>query len=703
MEEKIVGNIEKEEVVEVRISTGGGTGEGVTGELILEKVETDTNRPLKDVEFTLTKKIGNQEIVVREGRTDEEGKLYWSGLTFGDYTLEEKIPEGYLGKESQEITLSSDAPEGIQTIKVENERQTGTAKIVKIDAVTGKKLEEAKFKLVNQTTNQEFTFTTDENGEILEEIPFGEYTVEEITAPEGYRITEGIENITIEVDEMTEIEIANEAIVEVAGKKTWYDGSKKNRPESIIVKLLANDTEIDEKEITEEMDWKYSFTNLDKYDEEGAEIIYTIEEVEVDGYISQNDGYDLINIETTEISGGKTWEEVDSQYRPDSITVNLLANGEKVDSVEVSEETNWTYEFKDLAKYDEEGKEITYSVEEIVVPGYESTVDGFDITNEQIATEVFGRKTWEEVDSQYRPDSITVNLLANGEKVDSVEVSEEIDWTYEFKDLAKYDKEGKEIIYSVTEDEVPGYEPAIDGYDIINRQIATEVSGEKIWLDDNSESRPESITVYLLANNEKINELEVTAGTNWKYAFTDLPKYDDQGEEIAYAVEEEAVEGYEATYDGYNIINLRVGTTEVDVTKIWQGDKIKDRPTTITVDLLKNGKVIETVEISGATDWKHSFTKLEKYDEEGKAYTYTVQERPVKGYETSIKETETGFEITNTFIEKPTKPSKPTKPTKPTTPQKPALPKTGEASNMILYLVGGAFILLGFILRKRMA
>ena len=305
MEEKIVGNIEKEEVVEVRISTGGGTGEGVTGELILEKVETDTNRPLKDVEFTLTKKIGNQEIVVREGRTDEEGKLYWSGLTFGDYTLEEKIPEGYLGKESQEITLSSDAPEGIQTIKVENERQTGTAKIVKIDAVTGKKLEEAKFKLVNQTTNQEFTFTTDENGEILEEIPFGEYTVEEITAPEGYRITEGIENITIEVDEMTEIEIANEAIVEVAGKKTWYDGSKKNRPESIIVKLLANDTEIDEKEITEEMDWKYSFTNLDKYDEEGSEIIYTIEEVEVDGYISQNDGYDLINIETTEISGGR--------------------------------------------------------------------------------------------------------------------------------------------------------------------------------------------------------------------------------------------------------------------------------------------------------------------------------------------------------------------------------------------------------------
>src|SRR5699024_9641208 len=120
-------------------------------------------------------------------------------------------------------------------------------------------------------------------------------------------------------------------------------------------------------------------------------------------------------------------------------------------------------------------------------------------------------KMWVEVDEQYRPDSITVTLLANGEFEAELVVTadENGDWTYKFEDLAKYDTEGNEINYTVVEDEVPGYVSEVDGFDITNTQESTEVSGTKIWKDDNATDRPESITVQVMNGDEVVQEQEV--------------------------------------------------------------------------------------------------------------------------------------------------------------------------------------------------
>ncbi|HBZ11150.1 MAG TPA: hypothetical protein DEO65_14985, partial [Bacillus bacterium] len=111
-------------------------------------------------------------------------------------------------------------------------------------------------------------------------------------------------------------------------------------------------------------------------------------------------------------------------------------------------------------------------------------------------------------------------------------------------------------------------------------------------------------------------------------------------------VKEEAIEGYETTVDGYDITNLRVGKTSVGGKKTWDDDNFKDRPEVIKVDLLQNGEVVDTVEITADTNWKYSFTDLDKYDAEGKAYTYTVQEHAVEGYESIVS----GYDITNKLI-----------------------------------------------------
>ncbi|WP_156008062.1 Cna B-type domain-containing protein, partial [Streptococcus ruminantium] len=139
--------------------------------------------------------------------------------------------------------------------------------------------------------------------------------------------------------------------------------------------------------------------------------------------------------ETTQVSGAKTWNDNNDQdgKRPKSITVNLLANGEVVQSQKVSADTNWTYTFTNLPKY-ANGKEIVYTVSEEKVDGYEMKVEGTNITNTHTpeTTEVAGAKTWNDNNDQdgKRPKSITVNLLADGKVIKSQQVTAENDWKY---------------------------------------------------------------------------------------------------------------------------------------------------------------------------------------------------------------------------------------------------------------------------------
>ncbi|WP_283749808.1 Cna B-type domain-containing protein, partial [Bacillus cereus] len=86
--------------------------------------------------------------------------------------------------------------------------------------------------------------------------------------------------------------------------------------------------------------------------------------------------------------------------------------------------------------------------------------------------------------------------------------------------------------------------------------------------------------------------------------------------------------------------------TTVEGTKTWKDDNAKDRPAMIKVDLLQNGKLIATQEVSAASEWKYAFTDLAAYDAEGKVYKYEVKEQPVDGYKSEVK----GYDITNTKI-----------------------------------------------------
>ena len=270
----------------------------------------------------------------------------------------------------------------------------------------------------------------------------------------------------------------------------------------------------------------------------------------------------------TTVSGTKTWKDNDDQdgKRPDSIKVNLLANGKVVQSKTVKASDNWKYSFTNLPEF-ENGKKITYTVTEDAVAGYTSTVDGYNVTNSHTpaTVKVSGTKTWKDNNNQdgIRPSSITVNLLANGRQVASKTVSASDNWQYSFDNLAAY-ANGQKITYTVTENAVAGYTSTVDGYNVTNNHTpaTVKVSGTKTWKDNNNQDgiRPSSITVNLLANGRQVASKTVSASDNWQYSFDNLAAYAN-GQKITYTVTENAVAGYTSTVDGYNITNTHNPTT----------------------------------------------------------------------------------------------------------------------------------------------
>ncbi|QGF41322.1 Cna B-type domain-containing protein (plasmid) [Limosilactobacillus gastricus] len=396
----------------------------------------------------------------------------------------------------------------------------------------------------------------------------------------------------------------------------------------------------------------------------------------------------------TTVSGTKTWKDNDDQdgKRPDSIKVNLLANGKVVQSKTVKASDNWKYSFTNLPEF-ENGKKITYTVTEDAVAGYTSTVDGYNVTNNHTpaTVKVSGAKTWNDNNNQdgIRPSSITVNLLANGQQVASKKVSASDNWQYSFDNLAAY-ANGKKITYTVTEDAVAGYTSTVDGYNVTNNHTpaTVKVSGTKTWKDNNNQDgiRPSSITVNLLANGRQVASKTVSASDNWQYSFDNLAAYAN-GRKITYTVTENAVAGYTSTVDGYNVTNNHTpATVKVSGTKTWKDNNNQDgiRPSSITVNLLANGRQVASKTVSASDNWQYSFDNLAAYAN-GQKITYTVTENAVAGYTSTVD----GYNITNTH--NPTTPKKPQVPNNPTTPKKPQVPNNGNKVTPKAYTQGKTY------------
>ncbi|HEC2181541.1 TPA: Cna B-type domain-containing protein, partial [Staphylococcus delphini] len=124
----------------------------------------------------------------------------------------------------------------------------------------------------------------------------------------------------------------------------------------------------------------------------------------------------------------------------EAIEVELYADGKATgQKATLRASNNWTHTWTKLAEK-RNGQAVDYTVKELTdVAGYQTTADHRDIGNLIITnaytpekTKVEGVKVWDDKDNQdgKRPEKVTVNLLANGEKIKSTEVNAGTNWKY---------------------------------------------------------------------------------------------------------------------------------------------------------------------------------------------------------------------------------------------------------------------------------
>ena len=647
-------------------SIAGGNAEGYTFVVKVHKHDGQ-GKDLAGAEFEVVRDANKK--VVGKIVTDAQGNGQVAGLLRDAYTLREiKAPDGYqlsneeikiqggdFGADKSVLKQVVNVP-AVTTVDVRGTKTWSDA-----ENQDGLRPEQVTIKLLaNGTETGQTTTATAANGWTYE------FTGLDAKDAQGQAITYSVaeEAVTGYTSTVNGYDITNShtpETVSIQGTKTWEDGDNQDglRPEQITVKLLADGVETGQTTTaTAANNWTYEFSNLPK-NKAGQAISYSVAEEAVQGYTSTVNGYDISNShtpETVSVQGSKTWEDGDNQdgLRPEQITVKLLANGvETGQTTTATAANNWTYEFSNLPK-NKAGQAITYSVAEEAVAGYTTKVNGYNLTNSHTpeTVSIQGTKTWEDGDNQdgLRPEQITVKLLADGvETGQTTTATAANNWTYEFSNLPK-NKAGKAISYSVAEEAVAGYNTTVNGYDLTNNHATdlTSVSGTKTWQDNDDQDglRPGQVTIKLLADGVETGQTAVaSAANNWTYEFSNLPK-NKAGKAITYSVAEEAVAGYTASVNGYNLTNSHTPeTVSVQGTKTWQDNDNQDgvRPEQVTIKLLADGvETGQTAVANAANNWTYEFSNLPK-NKAGKAITYSVQEEAVAEYTASYQ----AYNVTN--------------------------------------------------------
>ena len=602
------------------------------------------------------------------------------------YTVKEETVPGYetkvSGNQKDGFTIANRDTEKIK-IKVDKKWIGKAASEISISLMDGSKVVSTKrvndtFAKAGAVNTWAVTFEADKYDENGKEIA---YTVTE-SAIAGYDA-----KVSGNKKDGFTITNTNTEKVKIKVDKKWLGkvGSQ------ITVALLDGTKVVDRKTVDtsaakdgDAKTWEVSF-EAPKYSEDGREVVYAVTESAIAGYKAevrgdQATGFTILNKDTekVKINVTKMWlGKVGSQ-----ITVKLMNGTKVVDTKTVDASAakdgdgkTWELSF-DADKYDEAGNEITYTVAEEAVPGYETKVsgnqkDGFTITNKDT------EKVKIKVDKKWLgklANEITVSLM-NGTKVVGTKTvnstfaksGDAKTWEVIFE-ADKYDNAGKEIAYTVTESAIAGYKASVSGnqsagFTITNKDTEkVKIKVDKKWLGKVGSQ----ITVKLMNGTKVVDTKTVDAasakdgdGKTWELSF-DADKYDEAGNEITYTVTEEAVAGYETKVSGnqisgFIITNKDTEKVKIKVDKKWLG-KVGSQ---ITVKLMNGTKVVgeKTVNASAAKDgdaktWEVSF-EADKYDEAGKEIAYTVTESAIAGYEASVSGNQkTGFTLINKDTEK---------------------------------------------------
>ena len=178
------------------------TNTRAVGNISILKTDAETNKPLAGVRFKLTDSTGK---LISEAVTGTEGKITFSGMALGKYTLEETATVDGYSLISDPIPVELTEHGKTVEISVKNTPSRGNLKLIKKDAYENKPLAGAVYRLLDESGKKLAEGTADENGEIVfENLLYGNYRVQEISAPKGYKVDERAYTVTVPTENGTQ-------------------------------------------------------------------------------------------------------------------------------------------------------------------------------------------------------------------------------------------------------------------------------------------------------------------------------------------------------------------------------------------------------------------------------------------------------------------------------------------------------------------
>lgn len=187
----------------------------------------------------------------------------------------------------------------------------------------------------------------------------------------------------------------------------------------------------------------------------------------------------------SQLSVRKIWSDGNSSHDGESITVNLLKDGNVESSAELNSENGWAYTFDRLV----EGH--TWTVEEADVP------DGYTVSYNTVGTtttitntkdeeppkgdplNITVKKVWSGDEASERPEAVTVTLYNGDTEYQTVVLNEKNGWTYTWNDENAYGN-WQVVETNIPKDYTPSYEVK-DGIVTITNTRRLIQTGQLKW------------------------------------------------------------------------------------------------------------------------------------------------------------------------------------------------------------------------------
>ena len=632
------------------------------------------------------------------GGEEENGQI-----TFGEYNY--KVDYAYTESGATITNTSTNA----STVKFDID-------VIK-NWVGGSSTQELNFVFKNEKDSKEYTLTMTAAGQAsqdrwLDSIELPKYNDDNSLA--AYTVTEkNVKGYTANVDKYTGITANSEPIEftntrntrDITVTKQWKDTpeSLKKDVEVVLTENGKDSSRRDAvKKIKNDVEHKVTYTNLPETDTDGNKIDYSVNENSVEagfeatvtkdneGNIVVTNTYKKLKEDTISVTLKKVWVGGEgnnatfnfiNKKTKDAQTVVLSADTKDLnEDVDGDGHVTWTYEVKNLRKYDDDANLIDYVVEEVTNKAYTlkganslevKAGDTATSTNVRVEKKLTLKKEW--ISEEKVP--VTVNVAA-GEINFNILLRKENGWKYD-KLLPVYDVEGNPIQYTITEKEIQGYKadnavktftfvtPAGDMADQVVTFTNTKMTEKPFTVHKTWVGEPASkVSFGLFDGTNKVDTLELSskdvkapAQTQalWEGTFKgEYPEYKLVGgnaEKIQYEVKELDASGNSVsdevkledrtfkvvgtpaqdTPNTYNFTNTDITKTDISVTKIWLGkvpmyQLVKFGLFKETSEGLVNVSYDTKIDRTNASKWVVSYKDVPTVDEKGNKIKYVIKE-----------------------------------------------------------------------------